>query len=153
MSRMHPKREAGPQTGVRYLPAFTLVELLVVILIIAALIVIALPRYFYAVYNSRVRGCQSQIKIIDTATQAFYARNHVWPTTVEEMAQTTAPSWVVAPPLDGVPPCPFGVPYRLVPSLQDGSSGAPTPDNPQVGVTVDTSEHFDGSWVTATHHR
>ena len=72
--------------------AFTLVELLVVILILAALMLIALPRYFHAVYKSRVRGCQAQIKIINTATQAFYARNHVWPTTVEEMCEETAPS-------------------------------------------------------------
>lgn len=132
---------------------FTLVELLVVILIIAALLVIALPRYFHAVYSAQVRGCQSQIKIINTSAQAFFARNRVWPATVEEMAQSTAPSWVVGAPLSEVPPCPFGVPYHLQPTLQDGSTGAPTPDNPQVGVTVDTSEHFDGSWVTATHHR
>jgi len=134
-------------------PGFTLVELLVVILIIAALVLIALPRYFHAVYTSWVRGCQAQIKIINTATQAFYARNHVWPTTVEEMCEDTAPPWVVGPPLGQVPPCPFGVPYRFVPELQDGSTGQPTPDNPQVGVTVNTADHFEGSWITALRHR
>jgi len=133
---------------------FTLVELLVVILILGALVVIALPRYFQAVYRSRVRGCQAQITIINTSTQAFFARNQVWPTTVEEMCTSTAPAWVISPPLDDVPQCPFGVPYVLVPTLQDGTVGAPpTPGNPQVGVTVNAWDHFDGSWKTAVDHR
>ena len=133
---------------------FTLVELLVVILILAALMGIALPRYFQAVYRSRVRGCQSQITIINTSSQAFFARNQVWPTTVEEMCTHTAPAWVIGPPLDEVPQCPFGVPYLLVSTLQDGTVGAPpTPGNPQVGVTVNAWDHFDGSWKTALDHR
>ncbi len=133
---------------------FTLVELLVVILIIAALMLIAVPRYFHAIYTSRVRGCQSQIAITNTATQVFFSKNKVWPTTVEEMCESTAPAWVASPPLGEVPLCPFGVPYRLTPVLQDGTVGAiPTPDNPQVGVAVDADDHFEGSWKTALEHR
>jgi len=133
---------------------FTLVELLVVILILGALMLIALPRYFDAVYRSRVRGCQAQIAIIGTSAQAFFARNKVWPTTVEEMCESTAPSWVVAPPIQEVPKCPFGIPYELVPLLQDGTNGgSPTPENPQVGVVVNAWDHFEGSWKTALKHR
>ena len=132
---------------------FTLVELLVVLVIIAALVLIALPRYFQAVYRSQVRGCQSQIEIISTATQAFFARNKQWPATVEEMCESTAPSWVVAPPLPEVPLCPFGVPYELQPLFQDGSAGgAPSVGNPQVGVQVNVRDHFDGSWKNAERH-
>ena len=150
---MRAYRNLRATRGPSPLRAFTLVELLVVVLIIAALIVIALPRYFHAVYMSWVRGCQAQIRIIGTATQAFYARNQVWPSTVEELAIRTAPPWVVGPPLDDVPTCPFGVPYRLVPELQDGTTGTPTPDNPQVGVTVDIDDHFEDNWVNALRHR
>lgn len=132
---------------------FTLVELLVVIVIIALLLVIAVPRYFRAVYTARVRGCQSQIKIINTAAQAFFSRNHRWPTTVEEMCEQTAPPGVVGAPLTEVPQCPFGVPYELRPVLEDGSVGTPTPDNPQAGVTVNTEDHFDEFWATALRHR
>ena len=133
---------------------FTLVELLVVILIIAALMVIAIPRYFNAVYNARVRGCQAQIQIINTACEAFFARNRVWPATVEEMCESTAPSWVIAPPLTEVPACPFGVPYELEPMLQDGTVGSPPgPGNPQVGVMLITANHFDGSWKSAEAHK
>lgn len=134
--------------------AFTFVELLVVLLILAALMLIALPRYFTAVYRSRVRGCQAQIEITTTACQVFFARNKVWPTTVEEMCEPTAPSWVVAPPLTEVPTCPFGVPYELAPILQDGTVGAaPTPENPQYGVTLNSWDHFEGSWTKALDHK
>jgi type IV pilus assembly protein PilA len=132
----------------------TLVELLVVLLILAVLMLIALPLYFRAVYEGRVRGCQAQIKIINTATQAFHARNRAWPETVEDMCTPTAPSWVVSPPLEETPLCPFGVPYELEAILQDGSTGGPaTADNPQVGVAVNTDDHFESAWVTATRHR
>jgi len=141
-------RAAGPSR------AFTLVELLVVILILAALMMIALPRYFSAVYRSRVRGCQAQIQIINTSCEAFFARNKVWPATVEEMCESTAPAWVVAPPLTEVPQCPFGTPYELVSILQDGTvDGSPTQENPQVGVTVNDWDHFEGSWKSALEHR
>lgn len=60
---------------------FTLVELLVVILILSALLLIALPKYFHAVYASRVQGCKAQITIINTATQVFFAKNKVYPAT------------------------------------------------------------------------
>jgi prepilin-type N-terminal cleavage/methylation domain-containing protein len=140
--------------GIGLHPGFTLVELLVVILILAALMVIALPRYFHAVYRSRVRGCQAQVQIINTSVEAFFARNKVWPETVEEMCESTAPSWVVAPPLTEVPACPFGLPYELVTLLQDGTKGGePTPGNPQVGVELNTWDHFSGPWKAAEDHR
>jgi type II secretory pathway pseudopilin PulG len=129
------------------------VELLMVLLILAALMLIAIPRYFRAVYEGRVRGCQAQIKIMNTAAQAFHARNHAWPETLEEMCRPTAPSWVVAAPLQEVPQRPFGDPYEMVPVLQNGAVGAPgTSGNPQVGVAVNVADHFQGSWITATRH-
>ena len=133
---------------------FTFVELLVVLLILAALMVIALPRYFSAVYRARVRGCQAQIEICSTATQVFFSRNKQWPATIEDMCEGTAPAWVVAPPLTEIPQCPFGYDYESVPVLQDGTvGGSPTPENPQVGVTINTWDHFDGSWKKALNHK
>ena len=150
MARTYPVRRCNAPARSR---AFTLVELLVVILILAALMAIALPRYFHAVYRSRVRGCQAQIQIINTSCEAFFARNRVWPATVEEMCESTAPSWVVAPPITEVPACPFGVAYELVPVLQDGSvGGASAPGNPQVGVELNVTDHFEGSWKMAVNH-
>jgi len=132
---------------------FTLIELLVVILILMALMLIAIPRYFEVIYRSRVRGCQANVNIIQTASQAFFSRNKVWPATIEEMCESTAPAWVVGAPLREVPECPFGIPYELSPLLRDGTVGASaTPDNPQVGVVVNAWDHFEGSWKTARDH-
>jgi len=133
---------------------FTLVELLVVILILSALMLIALPKYFQAVYASRVQGCKAQITVINTAAQVFFANNKVYPATVAEMCSLTAPAWVKSPPLDELPLCPFGTPYTLIPILQDGTTGAgATPGNPQVGVAVDPLEHFVDPWKTVPRHR
>lgn len=147
------RRRKTESTSARRVSGFTLVELLVIIVIISVLLLIALPRYFRSTYAARVRGCQSQIRIIGTASQAFFARNRVWPSTVEEMCRPTAPAWVVGEPLEEVPLCPFGIPYELSPLLQDGTTGMATPDNPQVGVVVNTADHFEGSWITAQDHR
>jgi prepilin-type N-terminal cleavage/methylation domain-containing protein len=138
----------------RAVHAFTLVELLVVILILTALMVIAIPRYFEAVYRAKVRACQANIQIVNTATQAFFARNKVWPALVADMCETTAPSWVIAPPIQEDPLCPFGVPYEFRPVLQDGTvGGSPAPGNPQVGVELNVADHFDGPWKTAQGHK
>ena len=132
---------------------FTLIELLVVILILMALILIAIPRYFEVIYRSRVRGCQADINVIQTASQAFFSRNNVWPATIEEMCESTAPPWVIGAPLNEVPMCPFGIPYELSPLLRDGTAGgSPTADNPQVGVAVNAWDHFEDSWKTARDH-
>ena len=170
---MRAKRETtnGPappaEQASRYAPAgapcrlgqpggrgFTMVELLVVLVIIGTLLVIALPRYFQAVNAARVRECQFQIKIINTAAQAFLSRNQRWPASVEEMVQGSAPGTVLGAPLTSMPECQFGVPYLLEPVLQDGSTGQPTAGNPQVGVTLNVADHFEnGEWINALRHK
>ena len=142
---MRRAEKAGPSAVARGGAGFTLVELLVVI---------ALPSYFHAVYSARVRGCQSQITVMSTACEAFFARNRMYPNVVEEMCESTAPAWVVAPPLEDVPTCPFGVPYEILPLLKDGTvGGSPSVENPQVGVVLNSWDHFDGPWKRALNHK
>jgi general secretion pathway protein G len=141
---------------------FTMVELLVVIIIIAVLVAIALPRYFAAIYAGRVHACQANFKIINTAAQAYFAQNKEWPSVgaqgVDDMLQTTPPAGKKRGQLTEKPICPFdtmadgsGKPYMLQAVYE-------TPDDPntaQVGVEVAADNHFAASpalWQTATEH-
>ena len=144
---------------------FTMVELLVVIIIIAVLVAIALPRYFAAIYAGRVHACQSNFKIINTASQAYFAQNKVWPDTVNTMLPNSNAGWLgnanggpdKGGQLTELPICPFdtttdgtGIPYQLVDVLESDST------SPVVGRETAITGHFTtattGPWQTATTH-
>jgi prepilin-type N-terminal cleavage/methylation domain-containing protein len=140
---------------------FTMVELLVVIIIIAVLVAIALPRYFAAIYAGRVRACQSNFKIINTAAQAYFAQNKAWPTLVTDMVQGTAattPVGMKGAQLTELPICPFdttadgsAIPYLLTPVYETPGDAT----SPQIGVETAETGHFDattGPWQTAIKH-
>ena len=143
-----------------------MVELLVVIIIISVLVAVALPRYFAAIYAGRVRACQSNFKIVNTAVQAYFAQNKEWPDEVTDMLPPdatvpapTTPGGLVGGQLTEMPLCPFDTAttthnYVLQAVLQDGTvGGAGTPTNPQIGVVTSWAEHWDSpQWQTATNH-
>jgi len=62
--------------------AFTLVELLVVVLILAILMAVALPLYLDAVQQSEIRTCQANMQTIANAAQAYKVKdtNHTFGT-------------------------------------------------------------------------
>ena len=138
---------------------FTMVELLVVIIIISVLVAIALPRYFAAIYAGRVRACQSNFKVIETAAQAYFTSNKAWPTLVTDMlepgaAGVTTPAGMKGGQLAERAFCPFETvaspkPYLLTATYE-------TPGNastPQVGVIVAETGHFAaGTWQNASIH-
>ncbi len=142
---------------------FTMVELLVVIIIISVLVAVALPRYFAAIYAGRVRACQSNFKIINTAVQAYFAQNKVWPsegeTGIFEMlppdnAQNQTPTGMKGGQLTEMPICPFAttdapVPYELVSVYEDPNDSS----TPKVGVVTDWNGHWaNAQWQSATAH-
>jgi prepilin-type N-terminal cleavage/methylation domain-containing protein len=55
--------------------AFTLVELLVVVLVIAILMAVALPMYLSSVADSEIKTCRSNMQMIAGAVQAWRAKN------------------------------------------------------------------------------
>ena len=133
---------------------FTMVELLVVIIIIAVLVAIALPRYFAAIYAGRLNACKSNFKIINTAAQAYFAQNKVWPPVgtagVDEMRISSSAK--KSGQLTENPICPWGVPYALVAVGEDASQSV-SASNPQVGVETDWTNHYiSAQWQTATMH-
>jgi len=137
---------------------FTMVELLVVIIIIAVLVAIALPRYFAAIYMGRVRSCQANMKIINTAAQAYFAQNREWPDEVSDMlspevAGVTTPDGMRGGQLTEVPICPFDVDgnhtYEMVEVREDPGNTS----TPIVGYVVDWTGHFaNSSWQSAATH-
>jgi general secretion pathway protein G len=139
---------------------FTMVELLVVIIIIAVLVAIALPKYFAAIYAGRVRACQSNFKIVNTAVQAYFAQNKEWPDELSDMLPNTAdfafttPAGLKGGQLTEVPICPFETPtnlkpYNLTPVYEDPSD----PSTPVVGYVMDWDGHWESAqWQNASEH-
>ena len=138
---------------------FTMVELLVVIIIISVLVAIALPKYFAAIYQGRVRACQSNFKIVNIASQAYFAQNKDWPTAVTDMLDpsdplSTTPAGMKGGQLTELPICPFETAvspkaYALV-QVYETPGDATTP---VVGVEMDWNGHWENSqWQNADEH-
>jgi len=150
----------GMTRRVRTRRGFTMVELLVVIIIISVLVAIALPRYFAAIYAGRVRACQSNFKIVNTALQAYFAQNKEWPDEVADMLPNTAdfafttPAGLKGGQLTEVPICPFETstnlkPYNLVEVHEDPADAG----TPIVGYVMDWNGHWaTAQWQNATEH-
>jgi general secretion pathway protein G len=88
--------------------AFTLVELLVVMAIIATLLSIAVPRYFGSVDRSKEVVLKQSLAVMRDAIDKFYADNGRYPERIEDLVEKryirsmpvdpiteTATSWVV----------------------------------------------------------
>jgi prepilin-type N-terminal cleavage/methylation domain-containing protein len=126
---------------------FTLVELLVVIVIIAILVAIALPRYWQAINDAKLSTCKSNLKQIDLACQAYYGGKgeRDWTNVTWDNLTSTANADDIFK--GGVPVCPFNVDYALEQEL-DGTT--------VIGVHAKYSDHFtapaDGQWFDATEH-
>jgi len=131
---------------------FTLVELLVVIVIIAVLVAIALPRYYQAIYDSKCSTCKSNLKQLDLALHAYYAQlpaaSRTWAQVLTDAPTALFTSSIVFS--GGFPVCPFGVAYTYE-EVPTGSTGAGIK-----GVQTVKSAHFvapaGGQWYDASDH-
>ena len=72
--------------------AFTLIEILVVVLIIGILAAIALPQYQRAVVKSRAMAAVAQGKALMEAQKLYYMENGRWGTDLEKFT-INAPEW------------------------------------------------------------
>jgi prepilin-type N-terminal cleavage/methylation domain-containing protein len=84
---------------------FTLVELLVVVLILSALAFIAVPRISQSATDAKVNACKTNVDLLNSQIELYYAQNGAWPT---ELADVTG-STTYFP--DGAPACPFSTAY------------------------------------------
>ncbi len=71
---------------------FTLVELLVVIVVLAVLAAIVLPKFVGAGQRSRESALRADLKLLRNAISAFNADTSVYPATLADLAATAAPA-------------------------------------------------------------
>ncbi|MCF7974387.1 MAG: prepilin-type N-terminal cleavage/methylation domain-containing protein [Phycisphaerae bacterium] len=87
--------------------AFTLVELMVVVLILGALAFMAIPRIGQSVSNAKINTCNANIEIMNKQLELFKAQTGNWPQNYNKFSTNLD----YFP--DGPPQCPFGTGYKL----------------------------------------
>jgi len=85
----------------------TLVELLIVVMILAALSAIAIPRISQSANNARSRACDVNVEVMNSAVELFNADTGAYPAALTDVtgSDTYFP--------DGAPVCGFGTAYVL----------------------------------------
>ncbi|MFH1613912.1 MAG: prepilin-type N-terminal cleavage/methylation domain-containing protein [Planctomycetota bacterium] len=96
---------------------FTLVELLIVVLILAALAAVAIPRITASAETAKKNACDTNVDLINAQIEMYRANNSAAPATLATVTGDTA----YFP--DGPPVCPYGIAYVL------GANGHVTPHN------------------------
>src|ERR1700704_5967258 len=106
--------------------AFTLIELLIVILILSILMAVALPLYLAAVSDAQVKTCRSNMQTIANAEAAYKTQSttHVYTTTLTALNTN----------LGAVPTCPSAGAYAVV--ISDGTNTSNSKTVPSGGLIV-----------------
>ena len=98
--------------------AFTLIELLIVVLIIAILAAIAVPNFLEFQTRAKVSRCMADMRTIKTALEAYYVDNDTYPAADPALTysqryrrMTTPIAYITTAPIDVFwnGPCPPGV--------------------------------------------
>lgn len=85
----------------------TLIELLIVVLILAALSAIAIPRISQSAQNAKSNACDTNVDVVNSAIEMYNADNSAYPTDLTDVTESTA----YFP--DGTPACPFATAYVM----------------------------------------
>ena len=85
----------------------TLIELLIVVLILAALSAIAIPRISQSAQNARQNACDTNVDVINSAIEMYNADTGGYPAALTDVTGS-----VTYFP-DGAPACPLGGTYIM----------------------------------------
>ena len=85
----------------------TLIELLIVVLILAALAAIAIPRISQSATNAKTTACDTNVDLVNSAIEMYNADNGSYPAAMTDVTQSTA----YFP--DDEPICPLGGTYSM----------------------------------------
>jgi general secretion pathway protein G len=98
--------------------AFTLIELLLVMMILAILAAVVVPKFTSRMGDTQIKAAQAQISLFKTALSMFEIDNGRYPTTEEGLNAlvqnpSSLPNWKSGGYLSEqkVPNDPFGIPY------------------------------------------
>lgn len=107
-----PHRHNVMKTRINHLAAFTLVEIMIVVAIIALLSAIVIPNFLKASARSQATTCINNLRQIDTAVQQFSVESG------KHMGDTISYPDDLTPYIrlnaqGSIPPCPTGGTYEL----------------------------------------
>src|SRR6476659_357816 len=88
--------------------AFTLVEIMIVVLIIGILLAIAIPNFIRARETSRAKSCQSNLQHLDSAKEQWAMDNKKTATDTAPASTDLAPTYVKS-----YPTCPSNGTYTI----------------------------------------
>ena len=88
--------------------AFTLIELMIVVLILGVLAAIAIPRINGSAFKAGVNACRKNVDTINPQIELYHSRTGSWPADLGEVIKD--PNYFP----DGPPVCPFNKPYILI---------------------------------------
>ena len=84
--------------------AFSLVELMIVVLILGALAAVAIPRITGGAHTARVTACQTNVDVLNSQIELYKANEGEWPNFLTDLDD---PNYLP----DELPTCPFGTTY------------------------------------------
>lgn len=108
--------------------AFTLIEMLVVMTIVALLLTLALPRYFSSLDRSKVTVLQENLRVIRISLDKFYADKGRYPESLNELVEKKYLRSVPVDPItesekDWIPIAPTDTEERGVADVKSGAAG------------------------------
>ncbi|MBS0613857.1 MAG: type II secretion system major pseudopilin GspG [Proteobacteria bacterium] len=117
-----------PERNRRRLQGFTLIEILVVVVILAVLGAMVVPKILENVDKARVTRAQSDIRAIETALDLYRLDNFKYPTTeqglaalVKQPADPTITNYRAGGYLKAIPKDPWNNPYLYQAPGRDGA--------------------------------